>query len=121
MKTLNIQGLMDLICKWSDEQFSDGIFTHERALPITYHLKKEVGELIEELQKVGNAELSHYEEEKVKEEYADCLMLLLDSASHFGLSADDLYRACVWKLEINKRRKWGSPDENGVVEHIREE
>ena len=24
------------------------------------------------------------------------------------------------KLEENKKRKWGKPDENGVVEHIRE-
>ncbi len=121
MLTHNMQKLMDLISEWSDMQFSNGVFTHERALPIIHHLKKEVGELIDELKKVGNAEPTYLEKEKVKEEYADCFMLLLDSASHFGLSAEDLYNACVWKLKINKHRKWGAPDANGVVEHIREQ
>ncbi len=120
MLTHNIQLLMDLIRKWSDEQFSDGVFTHERTLPITYHLRKEVEELIDELKKVGNAELSGFELAKIKEEYADCFMLLLDSASHFGLSAENLYNECVWKLRVNKHRKWGAPDENGVIEHIRD-
>jgi len=43
---------------------------------------------------------------------------LLDSASHFGLTAGNLLWYTETKLEINKRRKWGAPDKNGVVEHI---
>lgn len=115
----DMQGLMDSICAWSDQQFSNGVFTHERALPITHHLKKEVDELIEGLIDGGSNPTDIVLINRIKMEYADCLMLLLDSASHFGLSAADLYKVCSVKLRINKGRKWGVPDENGVVEHIR--
>ncbi|MDH6309388.1 NTP pyrophosphatase (non-canonical NTP hydrolase) [Dysgonomonas sp. PFB1-18] len=120
MRNLDIQGLMNAIREWSDKQFSDGVFDHQRALPITHHLTKEVSELIDILEEVGNGDPSDENWDKVRMEYVDCLMLLLDSASHFGLSAYDLYRGCYIKLEINKKRKWGLPDENGVIEHIRD-
>jgi hypothetical protein len=54
-------------------------------------------------------------------EYADCLILLLDAYRMNGGRADDLIETCYKKLEINRKRKWGKPDTNGVVEHIREE
>ena len=53
-------------------------------------------------------------------EFADCFMLLLDAASHYDLTAEELIEVTVTKLEINRQRKWGKPDKNGVVEHIRE-
>jgi hypothetical protein len=34
--------------------------------------------------------------------------------------SDELLTACFNKLEINKNRVWGKPDENGVVEHIKD-
>ena len=55
-----------------------------------------------------------------KVEYADCLILLLDAYCMAGGSADELIDTAFKKLEINKRRDWGTPDENGVVEHIRD-
>lgn len=51
-------------------------------------------------------------------EIADCLMLLYGIASLYNI---DVIEALSKKLEINKKRKWGSPDKEGVVEHIEPE
>lgn len=118
-----LQDLMNQISEWSDKTFGEG----QRSAPIAYHLKKEVDELIDAINKakelgcdesVGVGEFGR-QLQATKFEYADCLMLILDSAHHFGISAKDLISAVIDKLEINKNRKWGKADENGVVEHIR--
>jgi NTP pyrophosphatase (non-canonical NTP hydrolase) len=117
-----LQDLMNEITQWSDATFGEG----QRNPAIAYHLKKEVPELIEAIEKYqnGNTIKTPYSEtngllKDVWEEYADCMMLLLDSANHFGLSAERLLYITKQKLEINKKRKWGKPDCNGVVEHVR--
>ena len=121
METDNLQKLMDDIAEWSDKQFGQG----QRNPAIVYHLVKEVPELIEAIKtyQEGNTIKTPYKEansllRSVWGEYADCLMLLLDSASHFGLTSERLLHVTRLKLEVNKKRKWGTPDENGVVEHI---
>ena len=116
----DLQKLMDDIREWSDTTFGK----EQRNPAIAYHLKKEVPELIEAIEKYS--EKVHVGEEqrgdvhKVGFEFADCFMLLLDSASHFGLTAGNLLWYTEEKLKVNKERKWGVPDENGVVEHIPE-
>lgn len=119
-----LQALMNEVSEWSDEQFNKGVFNHERSLPIAHHLKKESEELIEALssffistEKVENKELNS-RLENVGEELSDVFMLILDCATHMGYDADDIVTATFNKLEINKKRKWGKPDENGVVEHV---
>jgi NTP pyrophosphatase (non-canonical NTP hydrolase) len=118
-----LQTLMNDISKWSDDTFG----FRKRNPSIVYHLKKEVDELIESLHKsnalgttnpVGVSEFSQQLNE-TKMEFADCFMLLLDSAHHFNISAEQLINLTREKLEINKNRKWGLPDANGVVEHVR--
>ena len=118
----DLQKLMNDISEWSDKTFGNG----QRNPAIIYHLKKEVDELIAAIEKtntlgsdpsVGVGEFGR-QRTVTRVEYADCLMLLLDSAHHFGISAKELLSVTRGKLEINKVRKWGSPDENGVVEHI---
>jgi NTP pyrophosphatase (non-canonical NTP hydrolase) len=118
----DLQKLMNDISEWSDKTFGNG----QRNPAIIYHLKKEVEELIAAIEKtnaagsdpsVGIGEFSR-ERTMTRAEYADCLMLLLDSAHHFGISARELLSVTRGKLEINKVRKWGKPDENGVIEHI---
>ena len=119
-----LQKLMNDIAEWSDGTFGDG----QRNPAIAYHLQKEVNELIEAIEIYGWHEreqnLSIIKEENlagnVNIEFADCFMLLLDSASHFGLTANDLLKVTEWKLEVNRNRKWGKADKNGVVEHVRE-
>lgn len=118
-----LQKLMDEIRAWSDKTFGDA----QRTIPILHHLGKEVPELIEALKKeeaagfdnsIGVGEFSRRVSE-VKMEFADCFTLLLDAASHYDMTAEDLVEVSKSKLEINKARRWGKPDKNGVVEHIR--
>jgi len=55
----------------------------------------------------------------VHDEFADVFMLLLDCATHFGINTDELITITYNKLDVNKKRKWGTADKNGVVEHIK--
>lgn len=103
-----LQRLMNDISEWSDKTFGEG----QRNPAIAYHLKKEVDELIKALEEK--------DETHIRFEYADCMMLLLDSAKHYGFNASHFLFITRMKLNINKTRKWGKPDENGVVEHIKE-
>lgn len=120
----DLQNLMVDIASWSDATFGEG----QRNPAILHHLKKEVQECIEAVENFQNRSSieSPYCESgrrclEAFDEYADCFMLLLDSAYHFGLSAGALILFTRDKLEVNKKRKWGKPDCNGVIEHIKEE
>ena len=98
-KRTAIQRLQEEQGVWADRMF--GGQTPDGKLA---HLKKEVAELIE----------NPYD----RMEYADCFILLLDAYRKAGGSADDLVCAAFQKLEINKQRVWGQPNEDGSVEHI---
>ena len=98
-----IQQLQDEIAIWSDATFGSG---RPADIPLN-HLAKEIQELIVS------------PEDRM--EYADCLILLLDAFRLTGGSAEELINTCYEKMEINRKRKWGKPDKNGVVEHIRHE
>lgn len=120
MEITELQKLMDEIGNWSDSQFGD----NQRDLPILHHLKEEIDELIQavctyhEKNSIRNIDDSNYLQLSVLYEFADCLMLLLDAARCLGFNATVLLSYCRGKLEINKKREWGKPDENGVVRHI---
>jgi hypothetical protein len=88
---------------WSDNAFG---LNRPPTAPL-HHLLKEVEELIDK-------------EGKDPEEFADCLMLLLDAARMANLNTKELLKQCNLKLDICKGRQWGKPDPNGVVEHIKE-
>ena len=116
----NLQNLMDSIAEWSDKQFGEG----RSPVPILHHLKKEVPELIEQLEKyqaMGLRDGGARDDAMVDSfyEFADCFMLILDAARCFGINAHILKEYTRLKLDINKAREWGEPDENGVVEHVR--
>lgn len=118
-----LQSLMNEICEWSDKQFNKGIYSHERSLPISHHLIKEAKELTVALSDFFENKTDNDLTDKllsIGEELSDVFMLLLDCATHMGYDADDLITATFNKLEENKMRKWGKPDINGVVEHIRD-
>lgn len=122
---IELQQLMNDISQWSNETFGKG----QRNPAIVRHLKKEVDELIKSLDETISLGLDDsfgirefgVQMNKTKMEYADCLMLLLDSAKHFGMSSNELIDITRKKLEINKSREWGEPDGNGVIEHIKGE
>lgn len=91
--------------EWSDETFGKSYGRGPEAC--IAHLKKEILEL----------EKEPYD----REEFADCMLLLMDAYRRAGGNIEDLFIATREKLEICKKRKWGKPDENGVVEHVDEE
>ena len=124
-----VQQLQSEIKKWSDETFGN----HRIATPIIHHLDKEINEVLVALTGYymgvysnstsaddGNEllEKMHY---RVRMEFADCFTLLIDAAAHADIDMETLINDSFDKLEINKKRKWGEPDENGVIEHIHEE
>lgn len=82
------------------------------ALSKLNHLEEEIEELHVDL--VENAP-----EENIRMEFADCFILLFGAADSHGLTYSDIVDSIWQKMEINKNRKWGKPDNNGVVKHIK--
>jgi hypothetical protein len=93
------------ITKWQKETFPVAT-----ALSKAFHLEKEVHELKKDL--IDNAPNRRLE-------YADCFLLLFGSADADGMSYEDIINCIEEKFSIVKNRKWGNPDENGVVNHIK--
>lgn len=90
-------------------------FPQATSLSKLYHLKEEVSELIKE---IGLNRISCPKNTFVRMEYADCFMLLFGAAIKDGFTLYDIIEAIKEKHKINKKRKWGKPDKNGVVKHI---
>jgi NTP pyrophosphatase (non-canonical NTP hydrolase) len=109
------------------KEFSEGQFGHrtDPRGPLN-HLKEEVKELIDSINEVDQCnqnDSSTYEEYKKakrneEEEWADCLILLLDSFRiryGNGVSFNKLLQFGLKKISIIKNREWESePDENGI-------
>lgn len=53
----------------------------------------------------------------IKKELADIFILSVSLANHLGFSMTD---AIANKMTVNKLRKWGKPDADGVIEHVRD-
>lgn len=95
-----ISRLQTEVSRWGNQQF--GQATPHSTIS---HLKKEVQELLDDPYDTM--------------EYADCLMLLLHGARRAGISVEAIIDVAWHKLDINRHREWGEPDEDGVVEHVR--
>lgn len=72
------------------------------------HLAEELSELIESIA-AGHSD--------TRLEFADCFFLLFGAAASHGMSYADIINCIDEKFAINKARKWGQPDGNGVVRH----
>ena len=98
-----VKGLEDMLVlqqdagNWANETFGKS----QTVDGVVNHLAKEVLEL---------------SQSDAPDEAADCLLLLMQHAHECGY---DLLEEGRKKHEINLKRKWGKPDENGVIEHIR--
>jgi dATP/dGTP pyrophosphohydrolase len=89
-------------------EWAESVFTQATPGSIVAHLRREVEEL-------GAATmLGPFEDEM--EEAADCLLLLFHLAHKRGYS---LKQAALLKFMNNRVRQWGTPDAEGVVEHLR--
>jgi len=101
------------ITEWQKQTFGEST-----ALSKAYHLRDEVIELLDSLVMCEDG-IAAFEEE-AKKEFADCFILLYGAAAAFGLSLYDINQIIAEKHAINLKRKWGKPDANGVVNHIKE-
>lgn len=104
----HMQLFMSEIHAWADLTFG----AKRKPEAVVHHLKKECDELIESLKKPED----HFH---IREELADCFILILNVTSKAGYDFPTLLRDAKAKMDINKARKWGKPDKNGVVEHIK--
>lgn len=111
-KADKLQALMDDISAWADATFG----AERKTVAPLHHLKKEAAEAIEAIER---AEPNRSTAGVL--ELADCFILVLNACALYGLTASEVIRAANYKLETCKKRKWGEPDENGVVEHIRDQ
>jgi NTP pyrophosphatase (non-canonical NTP hydrolase) len=89
-------------------EFSKKNFPVSNACSKFNHLVREIDELRNALE---------HSPAQIKSEIADCMILLYDIAEFMGIDAE---QEIIAKMEINKNREWGEPDEFGVVEHIRQ-
>lgn len=95
------------VTDWQEATFKENINT----ISLLSHLQQETLETI-----IGI--LFHETDKRL--EFADCFILLMGAAKADGMSYEDICNAIKEKLEINKQRKWGEPDSNGVINHIKQ-
>jgi NTP pyrophosphatase (non-canonical NTP hydrolase) len=104
------------ISEWQDKTFPDATIES-----IKTHLAEELLELVGEeiFKKALDKHLRNnkVDEDNDNEESAD-IVLLLNHLAH--KSEFNLLDETEDKFEKNKKRKWGKPDINGVVNHIKE-
>ena len=112
----DINVITEDIRQWSDATFPNrGVLSNgwHNPFPTLAHLvDPDEGEIKELIQA-----LTSHDPEEVQKELADCLILLLQICS---LVEVDPYEAITQKLEINKSRKWGEPDAQGIVHHVKD-
>ena len=110
--TLSAVDMLDFferLTEWSADTF--GPRSHRGPIGPLKHLEKESREAYEE-EDAG----------KRKEEIADCLFLVFDSAHRAGMTYSELTQVAMAKLKKNKARTW--PDGRGAapdtaIEHDR--
>lgn len=83
------------------------------------HLRNEIVELEVELQQWSNLGLLNDEfflvKDRLRKEMADIVILI----AHLARLTDvDLTEAILDKMEINYKRQWSSPDQDGVIHHV---
>lgn len=107
---MEIQNLMIEISTRSSQQFPTLEGTRGIIAKLS-HLKEEVTEL--------QVAVDNGNKKEINDEIADCFMLLFDVAHDLKITENDIIRFSRVKLGINKDRKWGKPDNNGVIHHIK--
>tara|TARA_R110000803_G_scaffold78075_3_gene143111 strand:- start:1434 stop:1787 length:354 start_codon:yes stop_codon:yes gene_type:complete len=108
------------ISKWQTKTFGEAT-----ALSKMAHLKDEIKELEHELRMHSQLKghMQHPKANKIikEREFADCFILLFGAAASDGMSYKDICRCIEEKMQINYNRKWGEPQPNGVVNHIKKQ
>ena len=97
-------------------RWAESVFTRATDTSVATHLAREVAELRAWCVAAddGRAPVPVAD---VAEEAADCFLLLLHLAHRCEFSLLDAAHA---KFAKNRARRWGEPDAEGVVEHVKE-
>jgi len=94
------------ITEWQNKTFGQAT-----ALSKIAHLAQELQELVADLKTKSPGRF---------QEFADCFILLFGAAASEGMSYENICNHIETKMRINKSRKWGKPDADGVVNHIKD-
>lgn len=98
--------------KWSQATF--GTDAERGPVGALKHLQKEVTEVI------AAWGATPFASESVRDEFADCLLLLLDSSRRAGLKPLELIRAAQAKMLVNKAREWPKTTGDVPTEHVKD-
>lgn len=92
---------------WSRDTFSE-------STPVSSlrHLHEEIDEVISELYKNSAQGIPICKTQELLEEYIDCLMCLLNSASFAGYSTKEIVTAFKLNMDKNMARKWKKNSDN---------
>jgi len=106
------QQLFNEVTEWQKKTFPQAT-----TISKLHHLKQEVEELFKAIEYLDPED----PEDHVKPEFADCFLLLFGAAKAYGMTYEEITKCIEDKFEINKLRKWGEADKDGVVNHVKEE
>lgn len=112
MKTLQQE-----VTEWADNTFSNSSLKSRLV-----HLMRELNEAYEAT--FGLSTMAG-DVDKIRMEIADAGLITLHAASGIGIEIDEsnlneyFVNAMYAKLHENRKRVWGDPDAEGVVEHLR--
>lgn len=98
----------DKITKWQDVTFPKST-----VLSKIKHLQDELIELKDSI-------IKDLPTEEILSEFADCYILLAGASSIFGMDYKNVCDCIDIKHEVNKKRQWGKPNKDGVVNHVKE-
>jgi NTP pyrophosphatase (non-canonical NTP hydrolase) len=114
----DVQQFWNEQAEWSQATF--GTDTERGPLGPAKHLRKEIDEVLEHLQAINDYGTDNSDDERLLEEYADCLFLLFDSARRARFTLTQLIAKAFWKLAKNKTRIWvRNPNPDEPTEHTR--
>ena len=95
---------LNAIRYWEMTDWAEKTFPQRTNHSILTHLRRELDEIEANPDDV--------------EEWADAMLLFLHGLRERKIDLKHLIVALDIKFEKNKKRKWGTPDEHGVVEHL---
>lgn len=121
--SLSMSEFWDDQSEWSQLQFGGDDERGPRG-PLL-HLKKEIGECLDELPKALN-EITGLPQKgnalpKLHAEIVDMQFLIFDAARRSGMTFRQLLIGCFHKMCVNKNRQWQKPTSDAPVEHVRED
>lgn len=104
--------------EWSERTF--GSDKERGPLGALRHLEKEAREAQAEAEKCTLLR-EGWSMERLREELADCLLLILDASRRAGVKPMQLVEAAQRKMAVNRSRSWPTPSpfDDLPIEHVR--